>query len=210
MRAATGRYSEAISLLKTVHGDLEVRAKLDQASILMYQRDFGNAQVKLEELGNQLEDSLHKYLRVDRSGLAQDVFASKLDMASDSDWDKIYNQMWDLAEVYGNLGRCFQILRKSKRSEANFLCAIEVLEQLSAVSGTYHDVALELGVRLEDSAQYDTAMEFYDDCIRDATDLYRENPDNVLALTNIGWAIAGKTRLSSQENQRISLRIRKP
>lgn len=191
VRTARGEYSEAIGILKKVRGDLEMRSKLDEATVLCYQGDFETARENLENLAPHIESSLQSVLRVKRPGLAVDVLESKLSNLKEKEWIKVYNDLWNLAELYGSLGRRSEELNDSEQSEQSYRSAVEVLTQLSVISGAYHQIALDQGGRLEDLAEYDEAMMSYDDCLRDAKDHYREDSEDVSALTNIAWATAG-------------------
>lgn len=189
--AARGEHLEAISLLLKVRGDLETRARLDEATVLCYRCDFRAAREHLEKLAPVIEDSLRTLLGVERFGLAPAILLSQIRNLIEEQWVKVHNWLWNIADLYGSLGRCLHELGEPEQSKQNYWLAIEVLHQLSLITEPYHQIALTLGVRLEDLSEHDEAMLYYDDCLEDATDKYREDPDDVYALTNIAWAIAG-------------------
>jgi tetratricopeptide (TPR) repeat protein len=194
---ARGDYKKALDLLRNIHGDVEARAKLDEATVLCYTQDFAQAINVLEKLARTTEASSGRLLGGSFFDLSIEATQSKLTKLKDKDWLKAYNDLWNLAELYGTLGRCYGELGHPDEASQTYSSAIKVLYQLSAISQQpYHQVALDLGVRFEDLGLYDNAMESYNECLEDAEKAFREDPEDVFALTDIAWAYAGSLACS--------------
>ena len=196
-RAARGRHSEAIELLRKVGQGREAQvAKLGVAQILSYRKKFTSAQKILRSVCADIEGGLERLLEAEFASLSVRALRSKLDDLDDESRQRLYIDLQDLADSYGTLGRCAEELDDPKQAEQNYGFAAAVLQRRAIFWVPYHRAAANCGIWLKDVARYDKGK--YDEAIdandrqfRDAYDYYRENPRDAAALTNMAWAVAG-------------------
>jgi tetratricopeptide (TPR) repeat protein len=194
-RAGQGRFEESLKLLDSLQGAGKERAVLDAALIHMYRKQFEPAARELERLGAQIEDTLNGYLGEPRKGMPPDAVASNLDKLDGKDWARVYQGLSNLEDLYGLLGRWSDPARCHD--------AIEVIYQLSVVI-TDDAMTIRLGARFEDLGEYENALAVYDNCMRATRKKLRDDPEDVIALSNVAWASAGK--ISCYVNRLRSLR----
>jgi hypothetical protein len=196
-RAARGRHSEAIELLRRVGQGREAQvAKLGVAQILSYRKKFRSAQRILRSVCADIEGGLERLLEAEFASLSVRALRSKLDDLDDESRQRLYIDLQDLADSYGTLGRCAEELDDPKQAEQNYGFAAAVLQRRAIFWVPYHRAAADRGIWLKDLARYDKGK--YDEAIdandrqfRDAYDYYRENPRDAAALTNMALAVAG-------------------
>jgi tetratricopeptide (TPR) repeat protein len=196
VKTAQGQFAEAQSCLADAlahhpRAEERIRCKMDDIANLRYQGKIDDAVKKLKEVLVVVDQNIKKLMGFDSRKILHERYELKYEKLGEIEKIQFYTNLLDLNEALCAMGRCARDQEEFEISAEYLEQAIDIQNILLNLGGEFYQQALGLGVLMEDLGRYDEAIEWYKLSHNDSEYLFKEDPEDISVLTNLGWSSAG-------------------